>query len=227
MKIKYSALVSDARGKLNGSVASRNRYGSYLRNKMTPVNRRTAYQQANRAIFGAMSAHWNSISEAERQAWRSYAQDNPYTDIFGDQKTLQGNSMFTGVNTLLVNSELPALDAPILTSVDMPHILISIDSLTATAFDIEISSSTTDADKLVLYATAPVSAGKQFLKNDYRIVAALDVADFVAEKYDFLADYTARFGAPVEGSRIGLGLVQVADSGKHTVMEAISQVVLT
>lgn len=225
MKIKYSALVSDARGKLNGSVASRNRYGNYLRNKMTPVNRRTSFQQANRAIFGAMSAHWNAISEAQRTAWRNYANDNPYTDIFGDQKTLQGNSIFTGINTLLLNAGLPALDIPDLTDVDLPHITLSIETLSPTAFDIEISSNTTDAEKIVVYATPPVSAGKMFLKNDYRIVASLDVADFVANEYDFLQDYTARFGAPVDGSRIGVGIVQVASNGKHSIMESVSEIV--
>lgn len=225
MKIKYSALVSDARGKLNGSVASRNRYGNYLRNKMTPVNRRTTFQQANRAIFGAMSAHWNGITEAQRTAWRNYANDNPYTDIFGDQKTLQGNSMFTGTNTLLLNAGLPALDVPDVTDVDLPHILLSIETLSTTVFGLEISDDDTDADKIVIYATPPVSAGKLFLKNDYRIVVSLDVDDFDTLKYNFLQDYTDRFGAPVEGARIGVGMVQVASNGKHSIMETVSDIV--
>lgn len=225
MKIKYSALVSDARGKLNGSVASRNRYGNYLRNKMTPVNRRTSFQQANRAIFGAMSALWNGISEAQRTAWRNYADENPYTDIFGDQKTLQGNSMFTGINTLLNNADLPTLLTPDSTPVDMPHILISIATLTDSAFSIEVSSTTTDADKFVIYATPPVSAGKLFLKNDFRIVSALDASDFTSNAYDFYADYTARFGAPTDGSRVGVALVQVSANGKHSVMEQVSEIV--
>lgn len=225
MKIKYSALVSDARGKLNGSVASKNRYGNYLRNKTTPVNRRTTYQQANRAIFGAMSAMWNSLTEAQREAWRAYGTNNPYTDIFGDQKTLQGNSIFVGVNTILLNAGLPAIEDPDNTTVEMPHITISVDSPTAQALVIEASSTTTEADKFVLYATAPQSPGKLFLKNDYRIVTSIDATDWDMGEYDITAEYIARFGPIVAGARIGFGMVQVAENGKHTVMETVSVIV--
>lgn len=225
MKIKYSALVSDARGKLNGSVASKNRYGSYLRNKMTPVNRRTDFQQAVRSRFGAMSAKWNEITEAQRDAWRSYANDKPYTDIFGDQKTLQGNSMFTGVNTLLLNAQLPVLDAPDSSSVDLPYLGLSIDTLSVSEMSIELANTTTDADKIVVYATPPVSAGKKFLKNDYRIVDVLEITDFAQGEADIITAYALRFGTPIVGSRIGIGIVQVADNGQHSVMDTASEIV--
>lgn len=224
MKIKYSALVSDARGKLNGSVASRNRYGSYLRNKMTPVNRRTDFQQEVRSRFGAMSAKWNEITEAQRDAWRAYAEGKPYTDVFGDQKVLQGNSMFTGINTLLLNAELPTLDSPDNTSVDLPFLDLGITSLTATDVTIKLNSVDTDADKIVVYATPPVSRGKKFLKNDYRIVAVLELTDFTTNEADITDAYVARFGAVIAGSRVGIGIVQVASNGQHSVMDTAQDV---
>ena len=45
MKIKLSALVSDARGKLNGSYMAKSQHGLVLRNKMTPKNPKSSKQQ--------------------------------------------------------------------------------------------------------------------------------------------------------------------------------------
>ena len=43
-KVLFSALISDMRNKLNGSVFAKNRGGSYLRTKVTPVNPQTVAQ---------------------------------------------------------------------------------------------------------------------------------------------------------------------------------------
>ena len=40
-KILTTAIVADIRNKLNGSVFSKNRYGAYVRTKVTPVNPQT------------------------------------------------------------------------------------------------------------------------------------------------------------------------------------------
>src|SRR3546814_3353017 len=50
-KVKFGALMTDARGKLGGHVFSKNRAGSYLRTKVTPVNQQTSYQTSVRALF--------------------------------------------------------------------------------------------------------------------------------------------------------------------------------
>ena len=39
--MKFGALVVDGRNKIGGQVASKNRAGAYLRNKVTPSKKRT------------------------------------------------------------------------------------------------------------------------------------------------------------------------------------------
>src|SRR5690606_27930634 len=49
MKVQFSGLgVVAGSGKIQGTVAARNRSGAYLRVKVTPVNPQTTYQQAAR-----------------------------------------------------------------------------------------------------------------------------------------------------------------------------------
>lgn len=59
MKIKYGAGIVDGSGKLNGWVASKNRGGSYMRTKVTPLNPSTSAQQNARGILGSLSTQWS------------------------------------------------------------------------------------------------------------------------------------------------------------------------
>ena len=49
MKAKFGSFIVDGRGKVNGHVISKNRAGSYIRTKVTPVNPRSTAQLTQRA----------------------------------------------------------------------------------------------------------------------------------------------------------------------------------
>lgn len=51
-KIKFGMMMTDARGKLGGQVFSKNRSGSYVRTKVTPVNPQTTTQQNSHCVTG-------------------------------------------------------------------------------------------------------------------------------------------------------------------------------
>lgn len=205
MKIKYSALVSDARGKLNGSVASKNRYGSYLRNKITPVNPQTTAQMEARQRFGSLSSAWGGLTIGQRNSWNNATKDFPFTDIFGDIKHLSGNSLFVKLNSNLEKvgspiievapqvqglSTLPAFD------VDMTVVAGEITALALDFGSFELGAN----ESLVVYATPPQSAGKSFVKSEYRFLGAATIAD---DEADILTLYSNRLGSSIaEGTRV-------------------------
>ena len=69
MKILWGALVVDGRRKIGGQVASKNRGGAYMRNKVTPVNPQTAAQTAIRNRLAGLSQAWRALTAAQRAAW--------------------------------------------------------------------------------------------------------------------------------------------------------------
>lgn len=177
MKIKYSALVSDARGKLNGSVASKNRYGNYLRNKITPTNPQTSAQSRMRALFGSISKGWGALTQAQRNLWEEFSHQHPYNDIFGDSKVLQGSAMYQRVNLNLSKLEKTLLVVPGAVSdiapLEQVQALMEIggggdieDMQVAGVFD----DTTTENQTMVVYATPPISPGRSFVKNDFRLI---------------------------------------------------------
>lgn len=197
MKIKYSALVSDARGKLNGSVASKNRYGNYLRNKITPTNPQTSAQSRMRALFGSISKGWGALTQAQRNLWEDFSRQHPYNDIFGDSKVLQGSAMYQRVNLNLSKLEKSLLVVPGAVS-DIPpleqvHALMDLGS----GGDIEIiqvtgefDDTTTENQTMVVYATPPISPGRNFVKNDFRLI---DWADADGLTADIVKDVTSKY----------------------------------
>ena len=111
-KIKYSALVSDMRNKLNGSVMSANRYGSYVRNKVTPVNPQSIYQQNARQVLSNLSSGYRNLDRSQISAWNSSGTNFPFTDIFGDVKHLSGQTLFVKLNANLLKVGKSQINVP-------------------------------------------------------------------------------------------------------------------
>lgn len=227
MKIKWSALVSDARGKLNGSVASKNRYGSYFRNKVTPVNKRTTFQMAVRGAFASISRQWKNLTQAQRDAWSAQAKDHQLHDIFGDSHALQGNSYHQRINMLLSTAGLPLLTTPVEIEAPVFQQIDIVTPFTPTNMVIEVAPwlpGEITPDVIAVYATPPVSAGREFLKNEYRHIGNVPFASLTNDEIDFKTMYEARFGAGVEGSRIGVGIVGITASGGSSIMAPVTEI---
>lgn len=210
MKIKYSALVSDASGKLNGSVAARNRYGSYLRNKITPVNKQSPAQMQVRSLFGAISKLWGNISASARAGWEQLSKEHPYSDIFGDSRVLQGSAMFQKINMNLHKAGLPMIEVarkPELTGI-LQELDTDIQVVDGVLDELEVKGefdeNPTENTRVVVYATPPISAGRSFVKNDFRLIGVYEptFTDTTSET-DITADYIAVHGNEIaENTRI-------------------------
>lgn len=201
-KILTTAIVADIRNKLNGSVFSKNRYGSYVRTKVTPVNPQTEAQQDARNLLSTFSQAWRGLTEAQRQGWIDAAQNYPITDIYGNQKILSGNALFVRLNTNLALVGVAQIsDAP------SPVALPALTTLSVAADDsantviVTFAPTPVAADfALVIMATGNVTPGKNFVKNLYRTVTFVDAAG--TSPADISAAWTAKFGDPVEDQKV-------------------------
>ena len=228
-RIKYSALVSDMRNKLNGSVMSKNRAGSYIRNKTTPVNPQTSFQQDVRQRLGAFSSQWGSLTVAQRASFANATPNFPYTDIFGDKKELDGKSLFIKLNSNLANIGSPAiLVAP--APVGVPVFVADTLSVTQTAgliSDVEliVSGATVPVGfAMAVYATPPVKAGVSFVKNKFRFIGT---ATATASLVDLTDTYIERFGGVIQAGQtvhVRIALVSTK-SGQMGVPSSASAVV--
>lgn len=201
-KILTTAIVADIRNKLNGSVFSKNRYGSYVRTKVTPVNPQTIYQQAARNNLATSSQSWRGLSDPQRQSFIDGAINFPQTDIFGNTKVLSGQALYVKLNTNIAN-----LGGAPLTACPMPVALATLNSLVLTAtqtgavVSLEYGTTGANADQfIVVEATPLISSGRSFVKNQFRFLDS--VASNTASPFVLTAPYAARFTAPISNFKI-------------------------
>lgn len=203
-KILFTAIVADMRNKINGTVFSKNRGGAYARTKVTPVNPQTTFQNQVRGFLTSASQSWRTLTAAQRLSWNSVVSQFGKNDIFGNIRIPSGINLY---NTFYINANTiggtPLTTPPVVTITPTnPDVALVTDSAPQT-FDITSGLATVPAgEDWVIRATSNQSAGKQFVKNQYRIIAVL--AGGTTLPYAGIADYTAKFGPVIGGQKIGL-----------------------
>lgn len=210
-KVLFTAVVADMRGKLNGTVFSRNRGGSYTRTKSSPTNPATIYQQNQRSVLAAYSSAWRGLSQAQRDSWIAGASNFPYTDIFGSVKSLSGQQLYAKLNIMLVNTGNAAITTcP--TPVSVPQVSITAAAAAAGAgtMTVTISPTTIPAGySLQIWATTQLSPGIAFATNKFRLLGKFTVTAGAA---NIASAYISRFGSLTAGKKIFYRVVFVSNT---------------
>jgi len=192
-KIKLGAFVVDIRNKVGGSVFSRNSSGAYVRNKVTPINPQSAAQQAVRSAFAFLTQNWRSLAVGSRSAFNDAVSGFLRTDVFGDNVTPSGFQLY-----LRLNRNLQAITQALITLPPVPVDVYTMGALALAAnttggtWTITFPIAIPAGASVVVRATGPMSAGRNFAKSEYRQIAVLTAADL--SPYDAATEYTAVFG---------------------------------
>jgi len=199
--VKYGGIISEARGKEAGIIFSRNSYGGYIKQKVSPVNPQTAYQQTVRAQLGTTAQQWSGLTQEQQDDWKDLGQQVLRVNRFGDQTFYTGFNLFVKTNRNRLLMGLAAITSP----AAVPAIpTLSLTSLTMQedSGDLGLASlvfTTTGGDaaanfQLVVDATMPIYTGRKFVKNFYRQLGHYPAETSPA---NVLANYIARFGLPI------------------------------
>lgn len=207
-KVLYTAFMADMRNKINGSVFSKNRYGNFVRTKVSPTNAQTAFQSAARSLLSFFSSNWRTLRDAQQQGWINASLSFPFTDVFGNTRYLSGQTLYVKLNCNLNLIGQPQIDdAPSPTG--LPIIAISsVDATTLVpSFNITLVDDTgLSGTSLLIYATPPVSTGRSYVKGMFKL---LGVGTSVSDIIDIEALYSARYAAVVTGEKIYVKVVVV------------------
>jgi len=193
-KVKFGQIISEARGKIGGMVFSRNSYGSYIRQKVTPVNPSSARQSIVRTYLTQLAQDWRDLTAPQKLQWNTQAVAFAKTDIFGDKQTPSGFNLYMSLNLNILNVNGVVISTP----------PVLEDAFNFTAFSAAISAGGGSIDltyaaaipatvSVEVFATAPMSAGKSFVKSEYRKIDVILTAD--ASPFDIAAEYIVKFGS--------------------------------
>lgn len=209
MKAKFGSIVVAGSGKIGGHVASRNRAGSYFRTKVTPVNPSSVAQQAIRNRLTGISQAWKALTAAQRLAWNAAVGDYSRTDVFGDIRNPSGFNLYQRLNNNLLTIGESVITVPPVPGSVLAITACSLAVVTGTpAMTLTFAPAIGSANSIKLFATAPVSQGKSFVKSEYRLIGILSESDTSPKVITTL--YNAKFGAITEnGLKVFVKMVPV------------------
>lgn len=206
-KIQFGSMLgSDARGKFGGGVFSKNRNGAYVRRKVTPSNPQTAAQLQARSRLTAQSQAWRGLSQADRNSFDAAAPQFAKTDVFGNSYAPTGKNLFTLLNiNLALAGGSPLAAAPLPREVEQPvagTLTVAEGGAKTIAY-----TGTTDASKVLVFACAPQSPGKRYVKNQMRLIASFN--GDTASPLNIASAYVSKFGEPPAGTFVAVELQAV------------------
>lgn len=224
MKVKYGSIITNSRGKLGGQYYSRNHYGPYAANIVTPTNPQTSYQSDKRAIFLYFTQNWRNLTRIQQEAWIAAAPDFPRTDVFGDPYESTGKNLYVSLNLNLAQIGETAIDEPPTPESIIP--LPAISSFDALAdyslmkvFFAETLTDTTS--KVCLYVTPPISPGYFNVTSKYKLLLTFNQSS--SDYINFQTEYSARFPSVAVGQKVFAKFQTIqTHSGQRGVSAAIA-----
>lgn len=214
-KIKFGMMMTDARGKLGGQVFSKNRSGSYVRTKVTPVNPRSVYQQGNRSLLGSLSQAWASLDEYQRNQWNNAVSSWQKTNVFGDLQKPTGKNLFTSLNKVRAQM-FPLLDTlvtPPAKAEFLPFVIVSSVASVTTGTILTLGGSGSTNATFSVRVTPPLSPSISYVQNQLRSIGK--AVDSGAEGVlNISAGYISRMGTFAAGLAITIEVRQVSVNGE-------------
>ncbi len=169
-----SAFVTMASGSMGGLCASHNRFGRYFREKVVPVNPNTSRQVDVRNALAQLAARWKqTLTDAQRSAWSTYAENTPVTDRMGASQTLTGLNWYVACNSLRMQAGLSVVDdGPVVFGMaslsDVSAAVTASDDTAAITFVNTDAWATAVGGALLVYSSIGKSPAINFFDGPYR-----------------------------------------------------------
>lgn len=214
--IKFGQIIAEARGSLAGTVFSRNTAGSYMRQKVSPVQPQTPAQLGVRALLSTVSQAWRGLTSLQRLAWITVAETFTNINVFGDNVPLTGFGLF-----VKLNRDLQTIGNPIITDPPLQEAVIGFDTLTLIVDNSEVipddqvqiafTPNVPGDQQAVVYMTAPLSPGINFVDSEYRKIAVMPIGS--VSPFTLGDAYIAKFGlVPPVGAKSFVKIRPIKDA---------------
>lgn len=167
-------------GSIGATVYSHNRFGQYMRARSVPVNPQSSRQVAARNRLQSLAGNWSeTLTDSQREAWRSYAQTVSWLNPLGDVVTLTGINMYCRGNTAVLQAGGTRIDdGPAASGLPTAEQSLGASGSEATqvisvTFDDTAAWCDLDDAFQLLYMGIPVSPAIQFFNGPWRYIEAI------------------------------------------------------
>jgi len=200
--------------------AARNRFGQYYRTKSVPVQPASPKQTAIRQAFAELSRTWRTLTNAQRESWSSLGDQLKKKDSLGQVYSLTGLQIYQSFNMIrkLISLD-PLTTAPVLGSTWIP--VLDHVSAEPGEMNVTLTQAVQSQKALLVYASPPLSAGRQFNKI-YRFMGYIEENE---DNLDFTTSYIEAFGAPRVGQVVWIRMLPIDYTGQVGTADTVRVIV--
>lgn len=195
-------------GSAGGITYSRNRFGAYMRNRAVPVNPNTDRQVVVRNFVRSLSIAWeNTLSQADRDKWETYATNIVWQNKLGQSVLLTGLNHYIRSNVPRLQAGMSQVNsAPSIFNLGTAELALGCTASEATqqasaAFDNSAGWATEDGAAELFYAGIPRNAAIKFFGGPWRLLGSALGDSIGAPATPAVFDWAWPFG---DGQRLWL-----------------------
>jgi hypothetical protein len=228
MKFTPGIAITEARGSFQATTFTRNASGAVIRSRVKPINRRSTSQSLVRQQFGSIASSWRGLTQTQRDSWEAAKSSFPYQDTLGQTKIYTASQLYEKFNrNILAIGGTIIATAPSPASFDIYTLAVSDTDTDALAITIG-PNPIPATDSVILYATRPVSAGRNTVgQSDFRQLDVLLAADTPPQT--IVTAYEAVFGslAGLGGQKVFIQIRPVKTASGIAAVPLRAQAILT
>ena len=170
-----SGIITAASGSIGGVTASHNRGGMYLRAKTIPTDPNSTFQAVVRSAMTTLANRWATVlTEAQRAAWETYANQVPIVNALGATQFVTGLNMYVRDNVSRIVNAIAIVDngPTIYTQTDIgdpaPVVTVTPPTTLSIAFDNTAEWAVATGGFLEILCSRQQNLSIQFFKGPYR-----------------------------------------------------------
>ena len=194
--IKTSGLISDIRGSINGSTFQRSAAGLIMRSKPISVGKGSNSQNNIRQINSRLNYAWQTLSQAQRDLWGSYAVFLNGSGVThnGTRSANTGRTQFFGVNFWLLQYgknilNVPTFTTPLAPAIPCPPLYNQSETLQNSTYNLNVAS-----EILVTRVSLPQSLATNTANTGFRTLVYPQVNGTIQ---NWLTAYFNVYGTPL------------------------------
>ena len=105
-------MIGQASGRVGGTIFSRNRGGSYVRNGSIPSKVTSEKALNAKSYLSLASQAWSALTAAQRLSWNTWAASKTVTNRLGRSISLNGQNWYVALNTRLLAAGESQISVP-------------------------------------------------------------------------------------------------------------------
>lgn len=204
-RVQYGTIVTEIKGKVQGQVFQGGNVGFLLRNKgYTKGIASTARNEANQKLSANASA-WRSLTDTQRGQWAALAPDWLFYNKFGASYQGSGFQIYMSYNGYRNLGGYPSVDEPGVIDPPTNPGLIELAGLYPDGLEITCENEGTNDMWYTVYASAPVSAGRNTNNLRLKKIATIYGLDWDVAEIGTL--YSNVYGIAQVGQRVTVVLI--------------------